>query len=507
MTGGMLQLVAQGNENLYLTFNPQITFFKNVYKRHTNFSFESVKQNFNSKPDFNKKITCTIGKNADLLHKIFLLVTIPKINLPKQSLDLPELNKCAWVQNLGWHLIKSVEIEIGGYVIDRHYGDWLYIWSILSNDKNNNRSLDRMIGNVPELTEFSSNKDEYLLHIPLSFWFCKNPGLSLPIVALEFSDVKINVEFASINDVLILSPSHYIDIENNFVHFKPGDILFQQIGNKKNLIKFFYFENRDDNIHRLYYNKINSNPILSYSSSNVNLKAKYKIYSLDGTYNVDPKQDVNEIIHINKQGNFEKINSLTLKDAYLLVDYIFLDVDERIKYIKSSHEYLIDVLIYDNDRTITNNFAKLNFGYSQPCKEFIFRAQMDYLVNNNVLQKSNYCLDYNQQSEIINNVQIIMNGIERVSSRKSSYFNNIQSYQHHSNKAINGLYLYSFSIFPENSSQPSGSCNLSKMDEIVINLGVDKEINYLNPAKFRLYGLCMNVLRIIDGQGGLAFSN
>ena len=505
MTGGMLQLVAQGNENLYLTFNPQITYFKVVYKRHTNFSYESVRQNFNSKPEFNKKITCTIGKNADLIHKLYVVVNLPKINVNSESNELSNLNKCAWIENIGWHIIKSVEIEIGGYVIDRHYGDWLYIWSTLTYKSGLKRGLDKMIGNVPELTEYTTKKDDYLLYIPLSFWFCKNPGLALPIVALEFSDVKINVEFASINDVLLLSPTHYIDIENNFVHFSPGDMLYQQIGNKKTFMKFVHFENRNDNIHRLYYNKISNDNIIGYS--NENLKQKYKIYSLDGIFDVDPAQKSTELKHINKQNNFEWVNSLFIKEAYLLVDYIYLDIDERIKYIKSSHEYLIEVLMYDNERNITNNSNKFNFGYSNPCKEFIFRAQMDYLVENNVLQKSNYCLDYDKQKNIINNIGIFMNGISRITSRQSEYFHNVQSLQYHSNKGVPGLYSYSFSLFPENSSQPSGSCNLSKMDEISIEIKVDKEINYLNPAKFRLYGLCLNVLRIIDGQCGLAFSN
>ena len=88
---------------------------------------ESIKQNFNSKPDFGKKITGTIGKNADLINKIYVVVTLPKITCKKESTNLSTLNKCAWTNNIGWNILKSVEIEIGGYVIDKHYSDWLYI--------------------------------------------------------------------------------------------------------------------------------------------------------------------------------------------------------------------------------------------------------------------------------------------------------------------------------------------------------------------------------------------
>ena len=505
MTGGLLQLVAQGNEDLYLTFNPQITFFKTVYKRYTNFSIESIPQNFNSKPDFGRKITCTIGKNADLVNKIYVVVTLPSIACKIESKNLLTLNKCAWINNIGWNILKSIEIEIGGYIIDKHYSDWLYIWSELTSNNNNKRGLDIMIGNVSDLTDFSTNKDNYTLYIPLFFWFCRSPGLSLPIIALEFSDVKISIEFSDVNDVLLLEPTHYIDIENNIVQFKTGDILYQDIsGTNKNLIKFCYFENRDNSIHRLYYCKINTDPIQGYT--NINNKNNYRILSLNGLYKVYTNQNALEISHINKQINFDWTTTLSISNAYLLVDYIYLDIDERIKFIKSNHEYLIDVLMYDNDKSITNNSSKIKLGYSHPCKELIFRAQMDYLVANNVLLKSNYCLDYFGTTDIINNIQIIMNGTLRLSSRTSKYFHMIQPYQHHSNIPPTGLFCYSFSLHPED-TQPSGSCNLSKIDDLQLIINTDKTINYANTAKIRVYGLCINVLRILNGQGGLAFTN
>jgi hypothetical protein len=502
MTGGIIQLIALGNEDIYLTYDPQITFFKMVYKRHTNFSIESVPQNFNSKPDFGKKITCTIGKNADLISQIYVYVTLPKINKFIESVNLPNLNNCAWVENIGWNIISSIEIEIGGYIIDKHYGDWLFIWSELTRKNNNKRSVDIMVGNVPELKNFTNYKDSYSLYIPLYFWFCRDPGLALPIIALEFSDVKINIEFADINDVLILSPTNYIDIDNCIVHFKPGDILYQMNNNIKTLIKFCYFDNSITN--RLYYNKISSTSIVSYP--NINIKESYRIKSIDDIYSIDVLSTSTEQVHINQQINFEWINTLSITNACLYVDYIYLDIDERIKFIKNNHEYLIDILMYDNERTISSNNSTIRLGYSHPCKELIFRAQMDNLIANNVLQYSNYCLDYDKKTDIITNVRIIMNGTDRLSSRESEYFHLIQSFQHHSNVHIPGVYSYSFSLFPEQ-HQPSGTCNLSRIDDLQFILTTNKQINYNNTAKVRIYGLCINVLRVINGQCGLAFSN
>jgi hypothetical protein len=505
MTGGLIQLMALGNEDLYLTSDPQITFFKMVYKRHTNFSVESVPQNFNSKPDFGKKITCTLGKNADLVSQIYLVVTLPQINYFQESIDLPNLNKCAWTKNIGWNIIKSVEIEIGGYIIDKHYGDWLYVWSELTSNNNTDRGQDIMIGNVPTLTNLTNSKDSYILTIPLYFWFCKNNGLALPIIALEFSDVKINVEFAALNDLLILSPTNYIDIDNNFVQFKQGDILYQQINTTTNYIIFQSFAIISNTQNRLYYTKISSPPIVSNSSTNTN-GINYKIYSLDGTFNVNITNGVNEMIHINKQTNFAWTNSLSIVNASLLVDFIYLDTNERIKFIRSNHEYLIDTLLFDNDKTITTNSSKIKLSYCHPCKEIIFRAQMDSLVANNLLQTNNFMLDYFQTTNIINTVQIIMNGIDRISQRSSDYFHLIQPFQNHSNMPLPGLFCYSFSLFPED-HQPSGTCNLSKIDDFQLVINTNKTINYLNTAKIRIYALCVNILRIFDGQGGLAFSN
>jgi len=511
MPAGVLQLVARGNEDMYFIYDPQITFFKKVYKRHTNFSSESMIQNFNTEPDFGKKITCTLSKNADLIHKTYVVVELPKINRFIESSEYPNLNLCAWVKNIGWHIIKKVEISIGSRVIDKHYGDYLAIWSELSRTYNNKKGLDKMIGNVSELTDYTCEKDSYKLTIPLYFWFCNHPGFALPIIALEFTDVQINIDFASINDLLLLAPTHYIDIDEYMVHFKQGDIIYQNSENGliKNYAKFIAFHNiitsSDSNpINRLFYVKLNDNPYLSYSIDI--LKDNYKIYSNDDNYCVYPKKNTSEIVHINKLKNFNWTNSLTIKQAYLMVDYIYLDVDERIKFITKNHEYLIDVLLYNTDKVINNNSTKIVLGYSHPCKEIIIRAQMNYLIKNNIMDHDNFLLDYQKTASIIKSLNINTNGTERVSYRHSNYYNYIQSYYHHTNIAIPGVYLYSFALNPE-SYQPSGSINLSKIDDFQINITVDKNVNYNNQAKIRVYGRCINILRIFDGQAGLAFAN
>ena len=199
MGGGLLQLVVKGSQDVYLTGNPQITFFKMIHKQHTNFSMESIEQHFNGTVDFGRKLNCIISKNGDLVHKIYLSVQIPKIDC-----ETSNSNKFRWLNWLGHNLINKVYVEIGGQIIDEHYGEWLHIWNELSQRSGKQSGYANMVGNLPRLTQVvqgnetlddsSSTIPETTLYIPLQFWFCKNPGLALPLIALQYNEVKIIVE-------------------------------------------------------------------------------------------------------------------------------------------------------------------------------------------------------------------------------------------------------------------------------------------------------------------------
>ena len=180
MGGGLLQLVAYGAQDVYLTGNPQITFFKVVYRRHTNFSIESIQQTFNGTPDRGKRVTCQISRNGDLVHKLYVVFTHP------DNSNLPDARKC----------ISKVEVEIGGQLIDRQYGDWMEIWNELT------LSAGKKNGYV-EMIKAESNVDAdrtTKAYVPLEFWFCRNIGLALPLIALQYHEVKINIEFDATQD-------------------------------------------------------------------------------------------------------------------------------------------------------------------------------------------------------------------------------------------------------------------------------------------------------------------
>jgi hypothetical protein len=223
MAGGLMQLVAYGAQDVYLTGNPQITFWKVTYRRHTNFAMESIEQTFNGQADFGRRVTCTISRNGDLAFRTYLQITLPEIG---QSLKNTTGDVYArWLDFPGEQLISQVEVEIGGQRIDRQYGDWMHIWNQLTLSKEQERGYYKMIGNTTQLTYICdptfANVDgpcsadgvrqvcaprnalpETTLYVPLQFWYCRNPGLALPLIALQYHEVKINLDIRNIEECL-----------------------------------------------------------------------------------------------------------------------------------------------------------------------------------------------------------------------------------------------------------------------------------------------------------------
>lgn len=195
-----MQLVAHGAQDVYLTGNADITFFKVVYRRHTNFAVEAIEQTFNGTADFGRKVSVTVSRNADLITRAYLQVQLPAVTGSGAGF--------AWVREVGHFLIDNVIVEIGGQQIDKHYGEWLSIWNSLTLPVGKQAGYDRMIGNVPEMVGnentsagLRASTPAMTLYVPLVFWFNRNAGLALPLIALQYHEVKITIEFASYNTV------------------------------------------------------------------------------------------------------------------------------------------------------------------------------------------------------------------------------------------------------------------------------------------------------------------
>ena len=423
MAGGLMQLVAYGTQDMYITGNPQVTFFKAVFRRYTNFSIESIKQNFSGNIDFGRRITCTISRNGDLINRLLIEIKLP--TLQKITGETNNIYGQGWVDEIGHAIIKSVELEIGGQLVDKHYSEWFSIWNDLTLSGGQREGYNKMIGNITSTQPiYNTDYSETKFYIPLLFWFSRNPGTALPLIALQYHEVKINLELNSLSNVLL--------------------------------------EQRTDT--STGWTKPTSNPTVNIVSCN------------------------------------------------LFVDYIYLDTDERKRFAQANHEYLIEQVQQTGDEAVnTATSLDLKLTLNHPVKELIWIFHSDTALSN--LQYFNYTNYsstqtsrgiYNQQGKNnIESAKLLLNGHDRFSSRKGTYFNLVQPYQHHTSIPTSpGINVYSFAITPED-SQPSGTCNFSRIDNASLSMNFNGSVT----GKIRVYAVNYNILRIMGGMGGLAYSN
>jgi hypothetical protein len=401
MAGGLMQLVAYGAQDSYLTGNPQITFFKLAYKRHTNFAMESVEQTCNGNIGLGKTFSCILGRNGDLIHKIYIEMTFDQ--------DLRNAN--AW--RMGHQVIDYVEVEIGGQVIDRQYGEWMELWSQLSHTHAEWAKLNRMISGT-----HVNSQGHTKVYVPLHFWFCRHIGQALPIIALQYHEVKLNIK----------------------------------------------------------------------------MKPSFKVVSpaSGGTF-VD--------------------STANMTECRVFADYIYLDNDERRKFAQVSHEYLIEQVQYSNDVPLQGNSGTtIKLRLNHPVKEIV------WAVNHS--NPSRHPFDFwstpGEKLDMITRVKMQLNGQDRFQARDGNYFRIVQAYQHHTgshlqqasisttgseSEPLGGFYVYSFAIKPEE-YQPSGTCNFSRIDNGVLEVQTGTNANIVH-----YYAVNYNLLRIMSGMAGVAFSN
>ena len=432
MGGGLMQLVAYGAQDIYLTGNPQITFFKVVYRRHTNFSIECIEQTFNGQvSESSSVVTAIISRNGDLISNMHLEVTFAA-GLKSASAD----SSTQWTNNTGHAFVKEVDIEIGGQKIDKHYGQFLDIYNELTDhDESEHIMLNKHKAKDTYLSKGAIkdvDMDALTTYIPLKFWFNRNPGLALPLIALQYHEVKIKL------------------------------------------------------MTRGMLGLVNSTKVLSGTAAS--------------------------------------------PTCILWVDYIYLDTDERRRFAQQSHEYLIEQLQREESEMSTSQ----NINFNHPVKELIWVMQDDTVITENTSNSSssinaisnksdgqnklhnndyfNYSIGLDKDIEYINGqksfesfgkVKLLLNGHDRFRERNASYFRTVQPVQAGHKMPTKHIYNYSFAIKPEE-HQPSGTCNFSRIDSAKL---VFTSKNTYSGTTLTVYAINYNVLRIMSGMGGLAYSN
>lgn len=501
-----MQLVAYGDQDLYLTGNPQTTYFKTVYKRHTNFAMEYIELQFNRKPEMNATtesiLEVKIGRYGDLLHDMYLVYDLPALY---SNADEP----ITWVDQVGNRIINYVDIRIGSSFIDRTYGDWLSVWSELTMTDSKRRVYLNMIGHDPALLNpfiYTSTTMQWTppkrLYIPLNFWFCMDPGLALPLVALQYDEIFLTFHLNPLNSL--------IKIGNPFI--SPAYLL--------------------------------SNPA-TLSTINQN------IYTILTTAQVD------------SYTIFQRYAPFYSQNIYCIANYIFLDEDERRKFSQVSHEYLIPTLQYrifeglspgPNNcdlRTLSNPVKEMIITLSRSDIVTNYNQAMNhtlqpyvdnyyYFIHKNQVRRIPYQVDpeiiaidtdptlqayiigLNQQYavgpfstiesinanmpnyiDILQSMRLLINGNERQLLLDRSFYTGVQQFKYHTRGARHGIYAFNFGLKPD-SNHPSGTCNFSRLSRVDLQVNIIQNADNID-YNLNLYCITYNVLRILGGTGSLTW--
>ena len=445
--------------------NPGSLVFKIVYRRYTAFSIESIEQTFNGSADFGKKVTCTISRNGDLIHRTYLQVQIPDVSLPVSA--APSAGGVAgfrWLNWLGHILVKTVELEIGGQRIDKHYSTWLHIWNELTQTAGHAVGYATMVGNTPDLTAVAQVASTATsatvvkgktLYIPLQFWFCNNPGLALPLIALQYHEVKINIEFAPASDCFWsgtkTTAGSWVTTTSMVVPALPYASLY---------VDYIYLDTEE----RRRFSQVSH----EYLISQLQHTGPETANSANKKVQLNFNHPVKELVWAVQTD--AAVNGLTCpfgKQWFNFTDAVYGDATAQ----------------------AGDSWAFLLAGAAGGASGVRSSILMDSGANPVV------------------NAKLQLNGHDRFSQREGSYFNLIQPYQHHTNIPSKGINVYSFALLPEE-HQPSGTCNMSRIDNATLQLTLSAAA-VLNNQNCTIYMFCVNynVLRIMSGMGKASAHN
>jgi hypothetical protein len=476
--GGLLDLVAHGVQDIYLIGNPNYSFFKKVYKRHTNFVSESIRCTFDGTGNFGNKIVLEIPRNGDLINTIIMEVDLPEL----AATGSDNSHSIQYIENIGQALIEFSELKIGGQTIDKQYSEWVYMWSQLTLSSPKLRDYNQMI-------KSNAQNGPLTVYIPFYYWFCRDISNSLPLVALQYHKVELEITLQPLEKLYNFGPRNYYDLQ--FVEE------VQHLGTtqyKYKKLKGINFLSTVSN--KLYmYNNGNQSANITYVDPNNIL--------------LDVRLPDSGLVRGFVKPTYELVGNPSITDIRIYVDYIYLDTFERQYFAKEEHRYLIEQIQYNEGIGVTNaeSTKKTDIDFNLPVKELFWILQNNEVLANNELLNFSNSPDplYETPVDDINNLTFLYNGNERFEPRSGEYFRLVQPFQKHRQSVFDKyIYVYSIAAKPED-HQPSGASNFSKIDriEFISNLRSNRPYNSL----LKIFGLNYNILRITKGMGGVAFSN
>ena len=508
MPGGLLQLVAIGAQNELINGNPSMTHFRAVYRRHTNFAMEAIRMTFaSSNLEFaqttKRTISCRIDRYAQMLHDTYLVVTLPDIwsplyflgvNAPPTGYDQRSNSigyEFKWVENIGYNLIDSVEITANGQVLQRLTGEWLKFYSYLTHDPNKRKIVDEMVGNVPELNDPANAYDRInqyphaitplnfpggipntktpepsirsrQLVIPLHFWFCENPGMALPLVSMQNSDIAINVTFRALNEL-------YTVIDVNPLSTTYGQRVRPEMTSYNPISPTTTY----DGIGRFL-----SPPSVTGASTNTSLTTFFPDPYLEGNFiyltememaqlaTADQTFLVKTVTFVNNPGQYGGNSDIEIP-FFNLVTRIVWSAQRSDKILTNDWDNYTNW--DDPHRAPFTTTGTANDAYSSD----IYSTQTQtYLYSSGQLQITSV-----YPRDAVTQGQLLLDGKERFSVKPTSYFSLIQMYKHTTGNApeIPGVYMYSFAL-NNDLYQPSGAINGSMFNKVALRLTLQQPL-------------------------------
>jgi len=517
-----MQLVAYGAQDVFLTGTPEITFWKVSYRRHTNFAMESIEQTFSGQADFGRRVTCTISRNGDLCYRTYLQVTLPEIN---QSMNSTNSVYARWLDFVGEQLIAQVEVEIGGQRIDRQYGDWMHIWNQLTVSEEQKRGYFKIIGNTTQLTyitdpDFANISGpcaaagsptqvcaprnalpETTLYIPLQFWFCRNPGLALPLIALQYHEVKINLDIRPIGECLWAVNSLAATSGT-----QTCTTAYQQSLVAASLYVDYIFLDTDErrkmaqNPHEYLIEQVQFTGDESVGSSsnkiklNFNHPVKELVWVVQPDANVDYCSSLDAAQVLFKTLGAQPFNYTDSIDALPNAIHAFGGPAET----SGSNAFIASNGLFQMAGATDVPNVSVSNEWGGPFTASPVTASGLSDAGTFVLAETALDMHCWGENPVVT-AKLQLNGQDRFSEREGSYFDVLQPFQHHTRNPDTGINVYSFALRPEE-HQPSGSCNFSRIDNAVLQLVLSSPtVASTATAKVRVYALNYNVLRVMSG--------
>ena len=539
MGGGLMQLVAYGAQDVYLTGNPQITFWKVTYRRHTNFAMESIEQTFNGQADFGRRVTCTISRNGDLAYRTYLQVTLPEIGQSLRNATGEDVF-ARWLDFPGEQLIQSVEVEIGGQRIDRQYGDWMHIWNQLTLSKEQERGYYKMVGNTTQLTYLTdpgfaavdgpcdttapkqvcaprNALPETTLYVPLQFWYCRNPGLALPLIALQYHEVKINLDLRPIDECLWA-----VDSLDSTAGAKVTKAYNQSLVAASLYVDYVFLDTDErrrmaQNPHEYLIEQLQFTGDESVGSSSNKIKLNFNHPCKELVWVVQPDENVDYCASLERNKMLFKTlgaQPFNYTDAVDALPNSIMAFGGDMSTSANTTAFINASGLFQDAGAVDVSTVGAGFYTEASAGEFGVTGGNGLgdagssVSDAGTFVLAETALDMHCWGENpVVTAKLQLNGQDRFSEREGTYFDLVQPFQSHTRAPDSGINVYSFALRPEE-HQPSGSCNFSRIDNATLQLVLSNAtVSGTKTAKVRVYATNYNVLRVMSGMGGLAYSN